>query len=91
MFFLNPDYSLFLLFLFMSQITTAIPIMITTIRIQIAELIPLDVLSTLSLDASWSALSVGAAVSVAATVSVGSGVGVLVAVGCGVGVLVGDG
>ena len=72
----------------MSQITTAIPMMITMINTQITGLIPLDVFSTLSLDASWSALSVGAAVPVSAAISVGSGAGVLVSVGSGVGVLV---
>ena len=82
-------YSLFLLFLFISQITTAIPIRITITRIQIAELIPLDVLlSTLSLEASFPAFSAGASLFSGAAVFVGSSVGVLVFSGSGVGVLV---
>ena len=80
------------MFLLRSQITTAIPIMITTTRIQISDVMPEEVFSTFSLDASCPALSVGVAASVGfsvgADVSVGSGVGVLVSVGSGVGVLV---
>ena len=67
--------------------------MITTTRIQISDVMPEEVFSTFSLDASCPALSVGVAASVGfsvgADVSVGSGVGVLV--GFGVGVLVGFG